>query len=189
MVVCIYYSGWGLFWVFLFCFFNSGPLPSPAGFWGRGGRLQPACLGCIRVFGLSVFNLHSFERSSQPPNLVDTEYRMCIAFVKTQDVLMCFVCIFNADHPFQTCISKHVHSLYHWTVMDRFITLLVFLDSWIKTGFGTVWVFPLVCLILFEQSAVAFVLIMQWCMTTGGVMWSFDFHSTFVQFYTKLEEC
>lgn len=105
-----------------------GPSPLLQVF-GGGGRLQPACLGCIRVFGLSVFNLHSFERSSQPPNLVDTEYRMCIAFVKTQDVLMCFVCIFNADHPFQTCISKHVHSLYHWTVMDRFITLLVFLDS------------------------------------------------------------
>lgn len=35
---------------------------------------------------------------------------------------MCFVCTFNADHPFQACISKHVHSLYHWTV----ITLLVF---------------------------------------------------------------
>lgn len=127
MVVCIYYSGWGLFWVFLF-FLIVGPSPLLQVF-GGGGRLQPACLGCIRVFGLSVFNLHSFERSSQPPNLVDTEYRMCIAFVKTQDVLMCFVCIFNADHPFQTCISKHVHSLYHWTVMDRFITLLVFLDS------------------------------------------------------------
>lgn len=37
MVVCIYYSGWGLFWGFLFCFFNSEPLPSPAGFWGWGG--------------------------------------------------------------------------------------------------------------------------------------------------------
>lgn len=129
MVVCSYYSGWGLFWVFCFVFFLIvGPSPLLQVF-GGGGRLQPACLGCIRVFGLSVFNLHSFERSSQPPNLVDTEYRMCIAFVKTQDVLMCFVCTFNADHPFQACISKHVHSLYHWTVMDRFITLLVFLDS------------------------------------------------------------
>lgn len=128
MVVCIYYSGWGLFWVFCFVFLIVSPSPLLQVF-GGGGRLQPACLGCIRVFGLSVFNLHSFERSSQPPNLVDTEYRMCIAFVKTQDVLMCFVCTFNADHPFQACISKHVHSLYHWTVMDRFITLLVFLDS------------------------------------------------------------
>lgn len=64
---------------------------------------------------------------------------------------MCFVCTFNADHPFQACISKHAHSLYHWTVMDRFITLLVFLDSWIKTGFGTVWVFPLVSYSLWTE--------------------------------------
>lgn len=89
MVVCIYYSGWGLFWVFLF-FLIVGPSPLLQVF-GGGGRLQPACLGCIRVFGLSVFNLHSFERSSQPPNLVDTEYRMCIAFVKTQDVLCMYL--------------------------------------------------------------------------------------------------
>lgn len=94
-----------------------------------GGGSSRLVLDVYVYLAFLFLNLHSFERSSQPPNLVDTEYRMCIAFVKTQDVLMCFVCTFNADHPFQACISKHVHSLYHWTVMDRFITLLVFLDS------------------------------------------------------------
>lgn len=76
-----------VFGFFVLFFLIVGPSPLLQVF-GGGGRLQPACLGCIRVFGLSVFNLHSFERSSQPPNLVDTEYRMCIAFVKTQDVLV-----------------------------------------------------------------------------------------------------